>query len=179
FAASFGQTSRDIIRAWWPTDLTDEQIRALDDEKERIYRQLIAGMVPLTIGARETLAALRDAGVTLAVATSAPPENLDLVLGETRLGPFFAATVHGRDVAHGKPAPDVYLLAAERCGLEPRCCVVVEDAPVGIRAGCAAGMRTIGLVGTHDDAALRAAGADEVVQQLRQVTPELVARLCR
>ena len=177
FAACFGQTSRDIIRKWWQTDLTDEQVRALDDEKERLYRELVTGMVPLTIGVRETLAALQGAGFKLAVATSAPPENLELVLREARLEPYFAATVHGRDIEHGKPAPDVYLLAAERCGLKPANCVVIEDAPVGIQAGRAAGMPTIGFVGTHNAEKLRGAGATDIVERLTDITPERVARL--
>lgn len=174
FSGFFGRPSRDIIRAIWGDGLTDAQIRAFDDEKESIYRSLVTGIVPLTIGVRELLISLSDAGFALAVATSGPPENLNLVLGETGIERFFAATAHGFDVQHGKPAPDCFLLAAERAKLKPSECVVVEDAPVGIQAAGAAGMKTIGLAGTHPAPRLREAGADAVVERLSEITPALV-----
>ncbi len=101
FRATFGQTSRDILRALWGAEMTDAQIKELDDDKEAIYRDLVTGMVPLAIGTRETLHALADDGLVLAVATSGPRANLDLVLGETGLAPMFAATVTGDEVEHG------------------------------------------------------------------------------
>ncbi len=177
FAESFGRTSRDIIRSLWGDGLSDEEIERIDAEKEALYRDLITGMVPLTIGTRETLAGLRAAGLVLAVATSGPPENVELVLNEGRLQDFFAATATGFEVRQGKPAPDIFLLAAERAGLRPADAVVVEDAPVGIQAGRAAGMRTIGLVGTHPAERLREAGVDRVVERLNEITPALILEL--
>ncbi len=177
FADSFGRTSRDIIRMMWGDAVGDADIQRYDEQKERIYRDLISGMVPLTIGVRETLAALSQAGLVLALATSGPPENIDLVLRETGLESAFAAAVNGFDVAHGKPAPDCFLLAAERTGLSPENCVVVEDAPVGIQSGLAAGMKVIGFVGTHPAERLHDAGAACVVEQLNEITPNLVSRL--
>ena len=177
FKATFGRPSRDIIRMIWGENVSDEDVSRYDEQKESIYRELIRGMVPLTIGVRETLAALADAGVTLAIATSGPPKNLDLVLSETGLGGTFAAAVNGFDVEHGKPAPDCFLLAAERAALEPSQCVVVEDAPVGIEAALAAGMKPIGLVGTHPAERLRAAGSLFVAERLAEITPARVAAL--
>lgn len=177
FRESFGRPSRDIVRMIWGEDLSDEQVRQIDDEKERIYRELISGIVPLSIGTREVLHALSRAGFVLAVATSGPPENLGLVLRETGLERYFAATVHGFDVREGKPAPDCFLLAAERAGLAAGACVVVEDAPVGIQAARAAGMRVIALAGTHPRATLAAAGAARVLDRLDELTPELVRSL--
>lgn len=174
FHGTFGRPSRDIIRILWGRELSDDDVRAIDDQKEAIYRDLITGMVPLTIGARECLQGLLNAGVKLAVATSGPRENLELVLREGRLEPCFAATVAGFDVPNGKPAPDCFLLAAERVGLPPRRCVVVEDAPVGIQAATAAGMKSIALIGTHPEPTLIAAGAAGTVQRLTEITPELV-----
>ena len=176
FTDTFGRPSRDIIRTIWGPATTDAQIHEIDTEKERIYRDLVTGILPLTIGVRETLAELGGAGFVLAVATSGPPENLELVMREGRLGGYFAATVHGFDIKHGKPAPDCFLLAAERAGLLPGNCGVVEDAPVGIEAALAAGMQPIGLVGTHPAERLRTAGA-RVVERLAEITPALVCGL--
>lgn len=175
-ASLFGRPSRDIIRELWG-NVSDERVVTLDDEKESIYRGLVTGLLPLTIGARETLEALSAADITLAVATSAPPENLNLVLKEGRLERYFTATVHGFDVTHGKPAPDCYLLAARRAELNRDRCVVVEDALAGITAGRSAGMKVVGLVGTHSADRLAAHGVDRVVHRLAELTPSMVREL--
>ena len=177
FHQTFGRTSRDIIRTIWGESTTDEQVRRLDEEKEALYRALISQHVPLMPGCRKLLARLENAGLLLAVATSGPPENLEFVLSEGLIANYFEATVDGFEIARGKPAPDGFLLAAERLGLLPASCVVVEDAPVGIESARAAGMPAIGLVGTHPAETLQAAGAAHVVQRLDEITPELL-RMC-
>ena len=177
FAETFGMASREIVRKFWGTHLSEKDVRRIDDEKEVVYRELITGRVPLSNGAAETLTGLAQAGYVLAVGTSGPLENLELVLSETDLGHYFAAKVHGFDVTHGKPAPDIFLLAAERAGLSSDNCVVVEDAPVGIQAGLAARMQVIGYVGGHPAKRLQEAGAIRVVERLTEITPLLVAEL--
>lgn len=175
FKASFGQTSREIVRAWWGDGLSDAEIERIDDEKEAEYRELITGMVPLTVGVREVLAALQMAGMPLAVGTSGPAENVALVLNETGIGEYFNATVNGKEVANGKPAPDIFLLAAERIGVPSVNCVVIEDAPVGVQAAQAAGMRVIAYTGTHDAEAFDTLGPDRVIENIKQITPAFVA----
>ena len=177
FLKTFGMPSRDIVRTIWGAHVTDGDVRRIDEEKEAVYRELISGRVPLSDGAAGALTTLAEAGYVLAVGTSGPPENVELVLRETGLGPRFAAVVNGFDVEHGKPAPDIFLKAAERAGLRPADCVVIEDAPVGIQAGRAAGMKVVGYSGTHPQAPLEQAGASRVVAQLTEITPELIAEL--
>ncbi len=177
FAQTFGRPSRDIIRVIWGQAVSAEQIRRLDEEKEAIYRQLIADHIPLLPGCRAALGRLRQAGLRLAVATSGPPENLELVLSEGLIASYFDAEVHGFDVTRGKPAPDCFLLAARRLELPPSACVVVEDAPVGIQAAVSAGMSAIGLAGTHPEPVLRESGAKWVIHSLEELTPELVRQL--
>ncbi|HPP53611.1 MAG TPA: HAD-IA family hydrolase, partial [Thermoguttaceae bacterium] len=84
--------------------------------------------------------------------------------------------VDGMDVRRGKPDPEVFLLAAQRAGLEPNRCVVVEDAPLGVEAAHRAGMKAIGLVSTGRTADQLAA-ADLVVRRLEEITPEQVLAL--
>jgi len=175
FAATFGRTSRDIVRLIFGADRTPDEVAALDAEKERLYRELIRGRVPAMPGAVVAVRGLQAAGFALAVASSGPPENVALVVNELGLADAFAVVVNGFDITHGKPAPDCFLLAAERLGVAPAACVVVEDAPVGVRAGVAAGMRVIGLAA---DAARRrelaAAGAARVMATLAELTPACV-----
>ena len=179
FKRTFGRPSRDIIRIIWGPQVSAEDIRRYDDEKEAAYRELIRGNVPLAGSAREMLAALKQAGFTLAVATSGPRENVELVLRETGIGGLFDAVVTGFDVEKGKPAPDCFLLAAQRAGLEPRNCVVVEDAPVGIEAALAAGMYAVGLVGTHPRERLLQAGAALTIERMDELTVTAVGGLLR
>ncbi len=177
FRSTFGRTSRDIVRMVWGEATSDSEVKRLDDEKEHVYRDLIRGTVPLGIGARETVAALQAAGMALAIGTSGPRENADLVLDESGLRASFSAIVTGADIQRGKPAPDCFLLAAEQLDIPPARCVVVEDAPVGLEAAHAAGMGTIGLVGTHPRATLEAARAQRIVAHLGEITPDLIRGL--
>lgn len=176
FVGTFGRPGRDIIRMLFnsPDAAT---ATAIDEEKEAAYRDLVRGRVPFMPGCRAALETLHAAGFRVAVASSAPPENLALILDEGDLRPLLSATVHGFDIEHGKPAPDCFLLAAERMGVAPRDCVVVEDALVGVRAGVAAGMQVIGFLGGHPAEALREVGAAKIVARLDEVTPALVQAL--
>jgi len=89
--------------------------------------------------------ALAFEGVPLGVASSSRRDRLDLTLERSGLARYFRATVSGDEVAHGKPAPDVYLLAAERLGVKPAECLAVEDTGLGATAAVAAGMRVVGI----------------------------------
>jgi len=177
FHGSFGRSGRDIIRFLWGDDVKEEEIHDRVAEKEALYRRLIRGKAPLMNGVRDVVHDLHGAGYLLAVGTSGPRENVELILGEAGIAGCFATTVNGFDVEHGKPAPDIFLKAAERLGLEPGQCLVVEDAPVGVQASVAAGIRAVGLAGMHSEKALRDSGASQVVNRLTAVTPDLVAAL--
>ncbi len=98
-----------------------------------------------------------------------------------RLLDAFSSNVCGRDLRHGKPDPEIFLLAAAELGVAPARCFVVEDAPAGIKAACAGGMAALGIGRLGDAALLRAAGADVAVTSLDEIAiGELAAgRLCR
>jgi beta-phosphoglucomutase len=95
------------------------------------------------------VARLHAEGWRLAIATSAPRLNLETMLDAMQMRHFFGADVAAEDVTHGKPDPEVFLLAAVRLGAEPYRSIVVEDAPTGIEAGKRAGMRTVGVSLMH------------------------------
>lgn len=108
------------------------------------------------------------------LAATAEREGLTALLptpGATLLD-IFDANVCGRELPHGKPHPAIFLLAVEELGLEPGVCFVVEDAPVGIQAAQAGGLRALGVARLGDEALLQAAGADLVVTSLDQVALE-------
>jgi HAD superfamily hydrolase (TIGR01509 family) len=121
--------------------MSAEQISAAVVERlERLYCERL----PLLPGAREAVVAL-DARWPLALASSANTRIIALVLELADLTSAFRATVSSEEVAHGKPAPDVYLEAARRLGCAPATCAAVEDSTNGIRSAARADMRVIAI----------------------------------
>jgi HAD superfamily hydrolase (TIGR01509 family) len=96
-------------------------------------------------GVRELLAALHQAGIPLAIASSAPARWVVGAVERLGIRPLFDAVVTGDEVAHRKPAPDVYLEAARRLGADPARSVAIEDSSPGITAARAAGMKAIAI----------------------------------
>ena len=174
FARTFGRTSRDIIHNLWPGKYTDEEAAIFDVRKEAIYREILGEHFPEMDGAGELIAALHAAGFLLAIGSSGPPENVALIRRKISNGSRFAAAVTGAEVKRGKPDPQVFLLAAEKLGIAPAHCAVVEDAPVGVEAARRAGMYSIGLLGTAPREKL-AAHAHIVVASLRELGPEMIS----
>ncbi|MDE0888765.1 MAG: HAD family phosphatase [Phycisphaerales bacterium] len=152
FAWSFGRTNPSIIDRIWPDaglPAPDEESRnAIADAKETDFRRELEQSFPTMLGAPGLLADLSRSGWRLAIGTSAPRGNLETALRYLPHADQFDATVCGDEVVHGKPDPEVFLLAAERLGIEPQRCVVIEDAGPGIDAARAAGMTSVGLVST-------------------------------
>ena len=171
FAESFGRRSRDVIRRYWGHG-KDSEVERLDRRKEGLFREILEENFPGMDGARELIEALAAAGTKIAVGSSAPKENVDLVLDRLGERHHIQAVVTGEDVQRGKPDPQVFLLAAERLGVPPDRCVVIEDAVPGIEAARSAGMKAVALVSTgRDPETLQAAQPDRVVRSLRELSP--------
>jgi HAD superfamily hydrolase (TIGR01509 family) len=126
-------------------------------------------------GADDLLARLHQAGFALAIGSSGPEENVKTILRRLSNANHLSAYVHGREVRHGKPDPEVFLTAAKKLGLPTCRCAVVEDAPAGVEAARRAGMAVVGLTGTVTRDKLAPAGW--VVDSLRELTPEIFADL--
>ena len=140
---------------------------------EQGYRESL----PLLPGAEHAVRTLADRW-PLGLASSSNREVIDLVLELAGFGDAFRVTVSSEEVERGKPAPDVYLDAARRLGVEPDRCVAIEDSTNGLRAAHAAGMAVIGIPNPHyppaPDALSLAAAS---VANVGRVTPELVERV--
>jgi len=175
FAACFGRTGREFISALWSGQVTEEQAATLDAEKEVCYRQVLEESFPEMPGASRLLRELHRAGFALAIGSSGPPENVELVVRQLPAGSLFSATVHGMEVNAGKPDPAVFLLAARKLGRAPYQCAVIEDAPAGIQAGRRAGMSVIALTGTGPRGKLDA--AHMVVDSLLGLSAKRIAGL--
>jgi beta-phosphoglucomutase len=154
---------------------------AYAEHKQRILEELIAAR-DFTVfpDALLLLRALAAKGIPLAVASSS--KNANQMMRMIRLAPdqtlldLFAVNVCGRDLSHGKPDPEIFLIAATELGVAPAGCLVVEDAPAGIEAARAGGMMTLGIARLADEALLRAACADLVVNSLDEGAVDLLIK---
>lgn len=176
FKLGFGKKNQVIIPEilGWATDAAE--IAALSDRKEAIYRELVRQSgVQILPGARELVSALRLEGIPRAIGSSTPRGNLDAIFAATGLGELFDAVVCGDDVVHGKPAPDVFLLAAQMLGLPPAECLVLEDAHAGIEAARRAGIPVLAVATTNPLSEL--AAATGAVESLADTTPAFLREI--
>ena len=150
FRKGFGRRNIEIMRDMlgWSRDLGE--IEQLSRRKEELYRQVVEERgIDALPGVRPWLTRLAEAGIPCGIGSSTEQQNVLLGLGKLGLEPFFRVAVTAEHVPRGKPAPDVFLEVARRLGVESSRCVVFEDAPSGVEAGRAAGMRVVGVTTTH------------------------------
>lgn len=169
FRSSFGQRNDAILSQWLGTSASRELIRRIGDDKEALYRELIQreGIAPLP-GAAEWVHRLALDGWQQAIASSAPRLNVEVMARVLELREI-TVFVGAEDVRHGKPDPEVFLAAANKLGVQPDRCVVVEDAQAGIDAARRGGMRVIGLGDVR--------GADVTVRSLDLLSDTAFERL--
>jgi len=169
FKRSFGMKNERIIPELLGWTSAPLDIRRLSMHKEALYRELIAKdkVTPLA-GVVAWLNTLRRGAIPCAIASSTPRENIECVIDLLKLRDYFQAAITSEDVTHGKPHPEVFLLAAGKLGAPPERCVVFEDAHVGIAAARAAGMKVVGVATTHPADTLQ--DADRVVRRLDELT---------
>lgn len=170
-ADTFGRQNRDIIPLLFGP-VTTERLQALADRKEAIYRELVHGEVPVVDGAGELVRALRARGARLAIGSSAPRANIDLVLEALSLAACFDAVISGDDVTRGKPDPEVFTKACDALKLPPARCIVIEDAPAGITAAVRAGAVGVAILIHHPRAAFD--GATLAVPRLVDLAPDAI-----
>lgn len=117
-------------------------LACIDDE-------MACDVLPFKAGAPETLFALKEQGIKIALVTSSGHKTVARYLQMSRLESVFDVIMTGDRVTHGKPHPEIFLSAAEKLGIAPEHCVVIEDSPNGIKAGHAAGMYTVMVPDLH------------------------------
>jgi HAD superfamily hydrolase (TIGR01509 family) len=147
FRATAGRTNAEILAEMFPSCSPDE-VNAMADEKEALYREIASRSLALIPGAERFVAASRAAGIHLAVCTASTPENMALAFARFPIDRWVQTIVSPADGLRGKPHPDIFLEAARRLGVAPADCVVFEDAPLGVEAARRAGMRAVGLATT-------------------------------
>lgn len=175
FNHTFGQTSPEIVEKIVKGDMSKSKIRELADRKERYYREMVAEKLKPLPGVIELIGELDANKFKMAVGSSGPPENVNLLISELGIKRYFDAIVTAADVDRGKPNPEVFLVAAEKMTIQPANCVVIEDAPVGIEAAIKAEMKVIALTTTHERQELT--DADLIVKDLSEVSLSTIRKL--
>jgi HAD superfamily hydrolase (TIGR01509 family) len=165
FHRSFGLRN-DAIIGGLIEGIDREALATLAARKEELFRASARGNLTLLTGVAELLDFLDAESVPKAIVTSTPRANLDMILDTLGIGGRFEALVAEEDAAKGKPDPEGFIVAAQRLGVVPERCVVIEDAPAGLQAAKAASMRAIGVTTTRPAADL--GDADLVVESLAE-----------
>jgi len=156
-----GKRNRDIFPVLFGRALAEDELRRYADEKEGLYRDLSRGRLVALAGLDRLLDRLHARSIPVAVATSAPPENVRHTLAELGLDARLDRVVRADEVPRGKPHPDVFLAAARLLGVPAAACVAFEDSPAGVAAAKAAGMTCVGVTTSFPASALAAAAAPD------------------
>jgi len=144
----FGGTNKDHFEAFFSMTLSEREIKEYEEEKEAIYRELYKPHVQPVQHLDSFLAKLNNAEIPVALATSAPPVNVDFILEMTGFEQYFQTILNASHVTRGKPDPEIYLQTAKTLNISPSSCIVIEDSENGIEAAKRAGMKVIGVTTT-------------------------------
>ncbi len=179
FTATFGRRNPEILAYLFGDRLGRGEAEAFADRKEELYREAARHGIDLLPGVAALMEGLHQLGFKQAIGSSAPRANLEMILESTGIDRYLGAVVGMEDTTRGKPDPQVFRVAAQRLGVEPKNAVVFEDAVAGVQAARAGGMRCVAVrfVGHHSAETLREAGADIVVGSLAELDAAGVARL--
>jgi beta-phosphoglucomutase family hydrolase len=175
FTKLFGTRNDFIARSVMGGEFLERDVKIVVQEKEENFRRKATGNIKPFPGAVRLLNALKNGKFKLGLASSAPKENIDLVLSELNLARIFDCIVFGQEVSESKPSPQIYLLAAKKLEVAPNDCVVIEDSPLGVKAAKTAGMKCLAITNTHPLEKLEE--ADRVVNSLENV--DLITLLTR
>jgi beta-phosphoglucomutase family hydrolase len=175
FQHVFGQRNDLIVRKMMGQDISQKVINDVSEDKENYFRAEVVKDLRLFPGVLDLLKLLKKHGIASAVGSSAPLENVNVILNGLKIENYFQALVFGLEVKEGKPSPEVFLTAARKLGAKPSDCIVVEDAIAGVSAAKKAGMACIAVTNTHVPEAL--IGADLIVDSLERVHMEDLERL--
>ena len=176
---SAGRTGIELMHEHFGP-LSDAEAWAFVHEKEALYRDLFRPVFSEIAGFRDFARRAKAAGIRIGCATAGDADNIAFAMEGLGMASEFEALVGAQDVAHGKPEPDLFLLAAKRMGVVPHQCIVFEDAPLGIEAARRAGMLAVAVTSGEPAAKLAApAHVLTAITDYRGLDPRHVLELAR
>ncbi|MBA7472508.1 Beta-phosphoglucomutase [subsurface metagenome] len=168
FRHNTGKRSDTIIKSVLGEKIAQGEIMAIIREKDETFRQLMGQNIRPFPGVLKLITSLKEHGFKIAIASSAPMDNIQLITQSLKIRNRFDAIISGWEVTKGKPDPQTFLLAAEKLGVEAEDCIVIEDAISGVTASRRAGMRCIAVTNTTSREELRE--ADLIIDTLEEIT---------
>jgi beta-phosphoglucomutase len=176
----FGTPGDQTIRNLVQKDITSDQLSLYLEEIDTTYRSIISGseqIFPVS-GLNNFLDFIKELGYKIALATSAPPENISLILERLGITEYFDVIVDKTHVTRGKPDPEVYLKTVENLKTDSKYCLVFEDSLAGVRSAIKAGIRVIGVTTSHSAEELSQAGTFYNIDDFNDPSlPELLATI--
>jgi len=166
FRETFGMNNAGILEIICGEKLTPEKEQRISEHKEELFREAVEGKAKLLPGVENALKNFSKWNLKQAIASSAPPKNIEVLVKELKIGEYFDATVSGFDIS-GKPDPGVFLKTARELKVEPERCVVIEDAVAGVEGAKNAGMKCIAVTTTNTTEAL--SKADLIFDSLEEL----------
>jgi len=167
FEETFGQTTSMITRKLVGSAADKISVERWGQIKEQYYREMIKDKLEPLPGVKNLIQDLKLKGFKLAIGSSGPPENVELLLNTLNIKKCFDIIITAADVNKGKPSPDVFLIMSKKLNLRPEHCLIIEDAPVGIEAAKRANMKCIALTTTHGQEDLK--DAELIVKDLTEI----------
>ncbi|MGJ1268083.1 HAD family hydrolase [Sphingobacterium spiritivorum] len=171
----YGKHNSYIMSYFFKRPVEGEELLRLEFEKEDMFRQIYKSEIMPIARFPEFLDELKQEGFKTAVATSAPKANLDLIVEGLQFGPKMESMLSSENVTKHKPDPQVYLLTAERLGIDPSQCLVFEDSYSGISAALNAGMKVVGVLSSHTREQLPP--CDAYISDYTEITAQKVKEL--
>lgn len=167
-----GMTNREIFREMFGAKATEDEITRHAERKEELYRESFSPHLEAVMGLIEFLESAKELGVKMAVATSAPPENIEFVLDGLNLRQYFQAVTGAHEITNGKPNPEIFLKSAEKLDVAPHNCIVFEDAFKGFEAAHRAGMKSVAITTVNYRKDLEnLPSVVEVIDDFTKITP--------
>jgi len=149
FEQTFGQQSPTITRKLVGPEVDNSLVEKWANLKEQYYRKMVKDKLTPLPGVIRIINDLKSEGFKLAVGSSGPTENVDLLLTKLKIKDYFDTIITAAEVKKGKPEPDVFLIVTTILNITPKNCIVIEDSSVGIEAAKRAEMIPIALTTTH------------------------------
>ncbi|MBC8507133.1 MAG: HAD family phosphatase [Chloroflexi bacterium] len=166
FRETFGMNNTGILEIIFGQNLVLDEVQKISNCKESLFREAIRGNANLLPGIDNALKKCATWKFKQAIASSAPPKNIEILVKELKIGNYFDALVSGFDIP-GKPDPGVFIKAAHSVGILQKNCIVIEDAVAGVDGAKAAGMKCIAITTTNTAETL--SNADLVLDSLEDL----------
>ena len=169
----------EIVRRFFGEDMSDDKIKILGQEKEKAYRDLYRNHVKEINGLTDFLHKLSDLDIKAAIATMGDTPNIDFILDELGIRPYFHSITGGHEVSRGKPDAEIFELSLKKLNLKNHECIVIEDSIGGVLSAIQAGIDVIGITTSHTSGELKKNGCIYTIHDYTDIDLDSIIKVKR